>query len=136
MRTEWAPVAPTAAAAHIPAPPPVNGTSAMVPEIQSQVERKSSDGDILEVALDLIDNNPYQTRGIFREDELRELADSIKVSGVIQPVVLRASRPRGETPHPPLRSGARRRLQRRRSLSQPILHAQPRDLAKVTQIRG
>jgi len=70
----------------------VNGTSAMVPEIQSQVERKSSDGDILEVALDLIDNNPYQTRGIFREDELRELADSIKVSGVIQPVVVRPAK--------------------------------------------
>jgi ParB family chromosome partitioning protein len=47
------------------------------------------DGDILEVALELIDNNPYQTRGIFREDELRELADSIKASGVLQPIVVR-----------------------------------------------
>ncbi len=73
-------------------PPPVSGTSAVVPDIQAQVERKPMDGDILEIALDLIDNNPYQTRGIFREAELRELAESIKVSGVIQPVVIRPAK--------------------------------------------
>lgn len=83
----------TPGAAHIPAPPPpTNGTSAVVPDIQAQVERKPADGDILEVALDLIDNNPYQTRGLFREDELRQLAESIKVSGVIQPVVVRPAK--------------------------------------------
>src|SRR5436305_1854426 len=77
-------------AVHAPVPPPViSGTSAVVPEVHAQVERQPADGDILEIALDLIDNNPYQTRGIFREDELRQLADSIKVSGVIQPVVVR-----------------------------------------------
>jgi ParB family chromosome partitioning protein len=54
--------------------------------------RTPQDGDILDIALDLIDNNPYQTRGIFREDELRELADSIKASGVIQPVVVRPAK--------------------------------------------
>lgn len=64
----------------------------VIPEVHAEVERKPSDGDILEIALDLIDNNPYQTRGIFREDELRELADSIKVSGVIQPVVVRPAK--------------------------------------------
>jgi len=84
---------PAGAPAHIPAPPPpTNGTSAVVPDIHAQVERKPADGDILEIALDLIDNNPYQTRGIFREDELRELAESIKVSGVIQPVVVRPAK--------------------------------------------
>src|SRR5581483_12419263 len=77
------PPPPVPPAAHIPAPP-TNGTSAVVPDILAQVERKPADGDILEIALDLIDNNPYQTRGIFREDELRELAESIKASGVIQ----------------------------------------------------
>jgi ParB family chromosome partitioning protein len=44
---------------------------------------------VTEIALDLIDNNPYQTRGIFREDELKDLAESIKASGVIQPIVIR-----------------------------------------------
>jgi ParB family chromosome partitioning protein len=46
-------------------------------------------GGSQEVALDLIDPNPYQTRGRINEETLRELADSIRASGVVQPVVLR-----------------------------------------------
>jgi ParB family transcriptional regulator, chromosome partitioning protein len=42
-----------------------------------------------EVAVDLIDPNPYQTRRHIREDSLNELANSIRVTGVVQPVVLR-----------------------------------------------
>lgn len=42
-----------------------------------------------EVAVDLIDPNPYQTRRHIREESLNELADSIRVTGVVQPVVLR-----------------------------------------------
>ncbi|HET7206511.1 MAG TPA: ParB/RepB/Spo0J family partition protein [Terriglobales bacterium] len=65
------------------APPPVSGTSAIAPA-------PAAEGvPVTEVPLDLIDNNPYQTRGIFREDELKDLAESIKASGVIQPVVVR-----------------------------------------------
>jgi len=36
-----------------------------------------------------IDKNPYQTRYVFEEEMLRELADSIKENGVVQPVVVR-----------------------------------------------
>jgi ParB family chromosome partitioning protein len=42
-----------------------------------------------EIALDLIDPNPYQTRRRINEETLNELADSIRTSGVVQPVVLR-----------------------------------------------
>src|SRR5215475_6675136 len=42
-----------------------------------------------EIALDLIDPNPYQTRGRINEEALKELADSMRASGVVQPVVLR-----------------------------------------------
>jgi ParB family transcriptional regulator, chromosome partitioning protein len=42
-----------------------------------------------EVALELIDPNPYQTRRHINEASLAELADSIRASGVVQPVVLR-----------------------------------------------
>jgi ParB family chromosome partitioning protein len=42
-----------------------------------------------EIAVDLIDPNPYQTRRNIREESLNELADSIRSSGVVQPVVLR-----------------------------------------------
>jgi ParB family chromosome partitioning protein len=42
-----------------------------------------------EIAIDQIDANPYQTRGRINEAALEELANSIKASGVVQPVVLR-----------------------------------------------
>jgi ParB family chromosome partitioning protein len=42
-----------------------------------------------EISVDLIDPNPYQTRRRVNEDSLNELADSIRASGVVQPVVLR-----------------------------------------------
>jgi len=44
---------------------------------------------VQQIALDLIDENPYQTRRSFDEAALRELAESIKVSGLAQPVVVR-----------------------------------------------
>jgi ParB family transcriptional regulator, chromosome partitioning protein len=42
-----------------------------------------------EIAVELIDPNPYQTRRGLSEQSLNELADSIRSSGVVQPVVLR-----------------------------------------------
>ena len=46
-------------------------------------------GGSQEIALDIIDANPYQTRRRINEAALDELADSIRTSGVVQPVVLR-----------------------------------------------
>jgi ParB family chromosome partitioning protein len=44
-----------------------------------------------QVAVDLIDPNPFQPRTRFPADKLKELADSIRSSGVVQPVLLRRS---------------------------------------------
>jgi ParB family transcriptional regulator, chromosome partitioning protein len=44
---------------------------------------------VREIAIELIDRNPYQTRTRFDEIALAELAESIKSSGVIQPVMVR-----------------------------------------------
>src|SRR5260370_3008914 len=41
------------------------------------------------VDIDLIEPSPFQPRTHFREEALAELAQSIKVSGIIQPLVLR-----------------------------------------------
>jgi ParB family chromosome partitioning protein len=46
-------------------------------------------GKPLEIALELIDKNPFQTRTAFDEAKLAELAASIAASGVVQPVVVR-----------------------------------------------
>jgi len=46
---------------------------------------------LVEVAIDQIDANPYQPRRAFSADKLQELADSIRASGLVQPVLLRRS---------------------------------------------
>lgn len=44
---------------------------------------------VVQVALDQIEENPYQTRYHFDNEALAELAESIRASGVVQPVVVR-----------------------------------------------
>lgn len=46
-------------------------------------------GGTQEVLVDSIDANPYQTRRRINETALEELTESIRASGVVQPVVLR-----------------------------------------------
>jgi ParB family chromosome partitioning protein len=46
-------------------------------------------GKPLEIAVELIDRNPFQTRTNFDETKLTELASSIATSGVVQPIVVR-----------------------------------------------
>lgn len=48
-----------------------------------------STGKPLEIPLDQIDRNPFQTRTRFDEAQLEELAQSIAASGVVQPIVVR-----------------------------------------------
>ena len=51
-------------------------------------------GGLRELAVSAIGPNPYQPRREFDEAQLNELADSIAVSGLLQPIVVR-SRPEG-----------------------------------------
>jgi ParB family transcriptional regulator, chromosome partitioning protein len=48
-----------------------------------------STGRPLEIPLDQIERNPFQTRSHFDEAKLAELAQSIAASGVVQPIVVR-----------------------------------------------
>ena len=50
---------------------------------------------VQEISLDEIRPNPYQPRKTFDDSTLRELADSIMLNGVIQPVILRQSSVKG-----------------------------------------
>ena len=45
--------------------------------------------ELLDVDLDLIESNPDQPRSVFAEEKLEELAQSIKVNGLVQPILLR-----------------------------------------------
>jgi ParB family chromosome partitioning protein len=70
----------------------VTGTSAVpgtLPEIQAAAARSQTGDAVMTIPLDQIDDNPYQTRRHFDEEMLQDLADSIKVNGVLQPVVVR-----------------------------------------------
>ena len=59
-------------------------------------EETPTDNEIVEeIPLDQIRPNPYQPRKHFDEIALQELADSIKQSGVFQPVILRKSMIKG-----------------------------------------
>ncbi|MCF0215671.1 MAG: ParB/RepB/Spo0J family partition protein [Fibrobacteraceae bacterium] len=44
---------------------------------------------IVEISLDLVDPNPYQPRKHFSEEELSDLAETIKIHGLIQPIAVR-----------------------------------------------
>src|SRR5580692_9774069 len=48
-----------------------------------------STGKPLEIPLDHIERNPFQTRTRFDEAQLTELSQSIAASGVVQPIVVR-----------------------------------------------
>jgi len=52
-------------------------------------EPAKPDGKAFEIAVELIDRNPYQTRTHFDEAKLADLANSIAASGVVQPIVVR-----------------------------------------------
>ena|ERR1017187_463043 len=73
------------------APPDLEGAAGeTLDELQAVVSGRTADGEtIFLLALDEIDPNPYQTRREFGQELLAELADSIRVQGVLQPVVVR-----------------------------------------------
>jgi len=72
--------------------------SIVLPEVQAQAARAAAGDGVLEIPLDQIDKNPYQTRHFSKGEQesddlvaatLQELAASIRANGVIQPVVVR-----------------------------------------------
>jgi len=66
------------------------GLSAILKDTSSNVKNNDDVvGNIIEVALETIQVNPYQPRTYFDEDSLSELATSIRELGVIQPITVR-----------------------------------------------
>ncbi len=57
--------------------------------INNPAENTEKFEKIVEISIDLIDPNPFQPRKAFDDEELSELAESIKQQGLIQPIALR-----------------------------------------------
>jgi len=58
-------------------------------EIQAVADTRMPSNLVVNLAISDIDKNPFQTRYVDDDDALEELADSIKASGVVQPIVVR-----------------------------------------------
>ena len=70
------------------------GLDAILQSPETDITSKDISGDfvagaIAEIDINLIETNPFQPRTEFDETALRELAESIKEQGVIQPVTVR-----------------------------------------------
>ena len=68
--------------------PEASPHSGVVPEIYAQAQTASGQV-VVQIALEAIEHNPYQTRYNFDNEALEELAESIKANGVVQPIVVR-----------------------------------------------
>lgn len=58
---------------------------------EKQIYETVNNDEIIELNLDEIRPNPYQPRKIFKEDSLKELAESNKINGVFQPIIVKKS---------------------------------------------
>lgn len=67
-----------------------NGGGTMVPSYQPDPETpKAAEVTIQEIPLERIVTNPFQPRTTFDQDALQELAESIRLLGLIQPITVR-----------------------------------------------
>jgi ParB family chromosome partitioning protein len=78
-----------------PAPHEASGGDETAEVITIQAQAITHHQMVTALAVELIEKNPYQTRYVFDEEMLRELADSIKENGVVQPVVVRPGEEEG-----------------------------------------
>lgn len=63
------------------------GLEALIPQRQP-VQVAASDG-VMQIDVDKIEANPHQPRKNFNDERLRQLSDSIREDGLLQPVVVR-----------------------------------------------
>ena len=64
------------------------GLGALIPDLSTLDEKEKKALGIAEIEVDKIIPNEYQPRKVFDEHRLKELADSIRSQGIIQPVIV------------------------------------------------
>jgi len=55
---------------------------------ENEIEVKENE-EIIDIPLDQISPNPFQPRKHFDQDALKELSDSIRINGVLQPIIVK-----------------------------------------------
>ena len=65
------------------------GLEALFGNVGTEVVNPKTGENILEVQISRISPNPYQPRREFSEEEITELAESIRQKGILQPILLR-----------------------------------------------
>ena len=60
-------------------------------KIEEKIMETADESEIKEIPIDKLRVNPYQPRKTFNEESLKELAESIKEHGVIQPIIVKKS---------------------------------------------
>lgn len=58
---------------------------------ENKIVSEAKEGEVVEIPLTEIRSNPYQPRKDFDTDALKEIAESIKQHGVIQPIIVKKS---------------------------------------------
>lgn len=56
---------------------------------EQEIVDSAKTSDIIEIPLEEIRSNPYQPRNSFNEESIKELAESIKEYGIVQPIIVK-----------------------------------------------
>jgi ParB family chromosome partitioning protein len=65
------------------------GLSALMGDAPAEQDQGARSSGSRQVAIDLLGANPFQPRRTFDETELRELTESVRANGILQPIVVR-----------------------------------------------
>jgi len=57
--------------------------------VEKEIVKNTKEKDILEIPLSEVRRNPYQPRKKFDEETLKELAESIREHGIVQPIIVK-----------------------------------------------
>ncbi len=60
-------------------------------DLENDIIKSATPADIIKIKIDDIRPNPYQPRKVFDEEALKELAESIKEYGIIEPIIVKKS---------------------------------------------
>ncbi len=78
------------------------------PASESVAGAHPGDGSLRQIPLDLLQRGKYQPRVDMRQDSLKDLADSIRAKGVVQPIVVRPIGKAGDVERYEIVAGERR----------------------------